>query len=143
MDDEGARQFAQARVARLATADAEGRPHLVPIVFVVLGEHVWTAVDAKPKSSRALKRLANITANPAVSIIVDHYDDDWSQLWWVRADGYATVVDAVAAASGRALDALTSKYPQYALDRPAGPLIRVTVGRWSSWSHLGGKTVIV
>ena len=127
--DDAARLFADARVARLATVDGEGQPHLVPIVFVVLGARVWTAVDAKPKSTRALKRLANIEANPAVSLLVDHYDDDWSRLWWVRAEGE------------RALDSLAAKYPQYVTDRPAGPLFRVDVSRWSSWRHGGGGTV--
>ena len=138
MDDEAARLFSAARVARLATVDANGRPHLVPVVFVVLGDAVWSAVDAKPKSTRALKRLANIEANPAVSLLVDHYDDDWTHLWWVRADGQAAVVDVGEPGTDTVLDSLAAKYPQYATDRPAGPLVRVDVRRWSSWRHGGG-----
>jgi PPOX class probable F420-dependent enzyme len=137
VDDDAARLFSEARVARLATVDAQGRPHLVPVVFAVLGDEVWSAVDAKPKSTRALKRLANIEANGAVSLLVDHYDDDWTRLWWVRADGEATVVQVGAAGTDAVLDALAQKYPQYASDRPAGPLVRVEVRRWSSWRHGG------
>ena len=84
------RRFAAARVARLATADAAGRPHIVPITFAVDGDVVYSAVDAKPKRRTALKRLANIAANPAVALLVDHYADDWNELWWVRADGTGT-----------------------------------------------------
>ena len=86
-------RFAAARVARLATADAAGRPHIVPVTFAVDGDVVYTAVDAKPKQSTALKRLANVAANPAVALLVDHYADDWNELWWVRADGTGRVVD--------------------------------------------------
>jgi len=141
VDDEAVRLFAGARVARLATVDGEGRPHLVPVVFVVLGAAIWSAVDAKPKSTRALRRLENIESHPAVSVLVDHYDDDWTQLWWVRADGHAAIVSATDPEGERALDALAAKYPQYVTDRPAGPLIRVDVGRWSSWRHGGAGTV--
>lgn len=80
----------EARVARLSTTRADGRPHVVPMTFALLsgGEHadaLVTAVDAKPKRTTDLQRLRNIAANPAVSVLVDHYDDDWTQLWWVRA----------------------------------------------------------
>jgi PPOX class probable F420-dependent enzyme len=87
------RRFAAARVARLATADAAGRPHIVPVTFAVDGDVVYSAVDAKPKRGTALKRLANVAANPAVALLVDHYADDWNELWWVRADGTGRVVD--------------------------------------------------
>ena len=133
MDDDARQRFAAARVARLATVGPDGRPHLVPIVFVVAGDVVWSAVDGKPKSTRALKRLANIAVNPAVSVLVDHYDDDWSQLWWVRADGTAQVVELRESGTGEALDALAAKYPQYRSKRPAGPLIAITPDRWRSW----------
>ncbi len=131
-------RFAGARVARLATAGADGRPHLVPVVFAVVGDVVWSAVDAKPKSTRALKRLANITAQPHVSLLVDHYDEDWARLGWVRADGTAEVLGLGASGTAGALDALTAKYPQYALQPPAGPFVRVAVTRWSGWSATGG-----
>jgi PPOX class probable F420-dependent enzyme len=131
LDDAPAR-FGAARVARLATTTGDGSPHLVPVVFALVGETVWSAVDAKPKSTNALRRLANVAANPAVSLLVDHYDDDWAALWWVRADGQASVVDLEDAAEG--LTALVAKYPQYQLDPPPGPALRIHVTRWTSWS---------
>jgi len=137
VDDDAVLRFAAARVASLATVRPDGRPHLVPLVFAVLREAgadvVWSAVDDKPKSTRALRRLANVEANPAVSLLVDHYEDDWSRLWWVRADGVATVVRVGEPGADAALDALAAKYPQYAASRPAGPLLRVEVTRWSGW----------
>jgi PPOX class probable F420-dependent enzyme len=84
-------RFEKARVGRLATTTSTSRPHLVPVVFALVGDNVWTAVDAKPKSTRELRRLANIESNPRVSMLVDQYEDDWSALWWVRVDGDATV----------------------------------------------------
>ena len=131
LDDAPAR-FGAARVARLATTDADGSPHLVPVVFALVGETVWTAVDAKPKSTTALRRLDNVRAHPAVSLLVDHYADDWATLWWVRADGVATVLDVDEGRAG--LDALTAKYPQYQNNPPPGPVLRVDVTRWVSWS---------
>ena len=127
-------RFEKARVGRLATTTSTGRPHLVPVVFALVGDNVWTAVDAKPKSTRELRRLANIESNPRVSMLVDQYEDDWSALWWVRVDGDATVVSVDAEDGRLALSALAAKYPQYAAQVPAGPLIRITVGSWTSWS---------
>jgi len=99
-----------------------------------VGDNVWTAVDAKPKSTRSLRRLANIESNPRVSMLVDHYQDDWSALWWVRVDGDARVV-SVDTDNGRvALSALAAKYAQYAAQAPLGPLIHIAVGNWTSWS---------
>jgi PPOX class probable F420-dependent enzyme len=121
--------FATARVARLATAGADGVPHLVPIVFAVAGDIIHTAVDAKPKRSRHLRRLANIAANPRVSVLADHYEEDWSALWWVRADGTARVLDT----SPAGLEALTARYPQYRASPPPGPFVEITVDRWTSW----------
>jgi PPOX class probable F420-dependent enzyme len=134
MDDGARARFAAARVARLATVTPSGDPHVVPVTFVLVGEVVWTAVDAKPKSTRKLQRLANIAAHPAVSLLVDHYEEDWSALWWVRADGTASVmpVDGPPEVSD-ALAALAEKYPQYG-DPPPGPLIRVAVTTWRAWS---------
>lgn len=131
LDDAPAR-FGAARVARLATTDSEAQPHLVPVVFALVGETVWTAVDAKPKTTTALRRLDNVRAHPAVSLLVDHYADDWATLWWVRADGVATVLDVDEGRAG--LDALTAKYPQYQDNPPPGPVLRVDVTRWVSWS---------
>ncbi len=126
-------RLAEGPVARLATVDAAGKPHLVPITFVVDGETIYFAVDAKPKRTNDLKRLRNIAANPAVCVLVDHYEDDWSRLWWVRVDGKARVVDDRASAE-RALDMLVSRYPQYQLARPAGPVVAIEIIRISGWS---------
>lgn len=123
-----------ARVARLATADAAGIPHVVPIVFAVDGDRVYSAVDAKPKRTRALRRLANITVNPNVAVLVDHYADEWSTLWWVRADGTARVVSPDDSDGQHAIALLTARYAQYATDPPAGPVIVIDVRRWSGWS---------
>ncbi|SFF99779.1 PPOX class probable F420-dependent enzyme, Rv0121 family [Actinoplanes philippinensis] len=121
--------FASARVARLATAGADGVPHVVPIVFAVTGDVIHTAVDGKPKRTRALRRLADITANPHVSVLADHYEEDWSALWWARADGRARIVGD----SPEGLAALTARYPQYRATPPPGPFLEITVDRWSAW----------
>lgn len=126
--------FASVPVARLATVDPSGAPHLVPIVFAVTGDVIHSAVDAKPKRTRHLRRLANIAANPRVSVLADHYEDDWSRLWWVRADGVARVLDD----SPAGLAALVARYPQYRASPPAGPFLEITVDRWSAWSALDG-----
>jgi PPOX class probable F420-dependent enzyme len=116
--------------------DADGAPHVVPVVFAMADDGsdlLYTAVDGKPKSTRRLRRLVHIEANPAVSLLVDHYDDDWSQLWWVRADGVAAVHhDGPALATGYAL--LRQKYVQYRRVALDGPVITVEVRRWSSWT---------
>jgi PPOX class probable F420-dependent enzyme len=127
-------RFDVARVARLATADDFGRPHLVPLVFAVAGSVIHSAVDAKPKSSTALRRLANIAVNPQVSVLVDHYDDDWSHLWWARADGQARVhIDASVP-----IDVLARRYPQYRAAPPDGPFIAIAIKHWSGWSAAPG-----
>ena len=131
-DDDARRRFSAAPVARFATADPDATPHLVAVVFAVVGNTIFTAVDGKPKTTQRLRRLVNIEHNPAVSMLVDHYDADWSRLWWVRADGTASVhTDGARAAEGRA--ALCSKYPQYQSVSLDGPVIVVEVGRWSAW----------
>jgi len=127
------RRIAGASVARLATADSRGRPHVVPITFAVDGNTLYFAVDAKPKRTSNLKRLQNIAANPAVAVLFDHYEDDWSRLWWVRMDGTARVVDDPTAAA-RAIDLLVERYPQYRRARPAGPVVAISMERMSGWS---------
>jgi PPOX class probable F420-dependent enzyme len=124
-------RFAAARVARLATAGADGRPHLVPICFAVAGDTVYSAVDdVKPKATMRLRRLANVAANPAVCLLADHYEEDWSALWWVRADGRGRVLaDAPAA-----IALLAERYEQYRAAPPAGPVLAVEVERWTGWS---------
>ena len=125
-------RFAQAPVARLATAAPDGRPHLVPVVFALHDGVVYTAVDAKPKTTQRLRRLTNIERNAQVTLLVDHYDEDWTQLWWVRADGIATIHhDGSTMHDGLAL--LRAKYVQYQSVSLLGPVIAVAVRRWSSW----------
>lgn len=135
LDPKWRRRVGAAHVARLATVRADATPHIVPITFALAGRSIVTAVDDKPKRTMALQRLRNIAANPAVSVLVDHYDDDWNQLWWVRADGTATTLDTEAAPG--ALDVLAAKYEPYWDHRPQGPVIVVTVDRWSAWSASG------
>lgn len=124
---------ATSRDAHLATADAEGRPHLVPIGFVIEGETVYFAVDSKPKQTVKLKRLRNIAVNPAVAVLFDEYDEDWSRLWWVRIDGTAHLVGDHELAE-HAVDLLTEKYPQYGSHRPAGPVVAISIDRITGWS---------
>jgi PPOX class probable F420-dependent enzyme len=134
--DEARARFAAAKVACLATADAAGRPHLVPVAFVVAGETIYSATDAKPKRTRSLRRLANVRANPAVSLLVDHWDDeDWAALWWARADGRGRVLAPDDPEAGRAVPLLRERYPQ---QRDAGEVLAVEVERWSGWAAADG-----
>ncbi len=135
MDIENARvRVAAAPVVRLATVRANGQPHLVPICFALDGDTLYTAVDHKPKRSRALQRLANIEANPCVSVLADHYDADWSTLWWVRADGNARVVAVGSPEHTRAVALLGARYPQYRDAPQLGPAILIELARFTGWS---------
>jgi PPOX class probable F420-dependent enzyme len=130
-------RFAAARVAHLATVSRDGRPHLVPFTFALLDEAtIVSAVDAKPKRTTALRRLANIAANPSVAALVDHYSDDWTELWWVRAEGTARVIEADQdpALRSEAVNALSARYQPYREQPPAGALVLITVERWAGWS---------
>jgi PPOX class probable F420-dependent enzyme len=130
---EARRRLAGSKVAHLATVSAEGRPHIVPIVFALDGDTLYFAVDGKPKKTARLARLKNIAANPAVSVLVDHYEDDWTSLWWVRADGTAHVVTGAADAE-RAIDLLAKRYQQYVTERPGGPVVAIHIDRLTGWS---------
>ena len=121
-----------ARVGRLATVTSDHRPHVVPCCFALDGDTVYSAVDAKPKSTLALQRLANMRSNPAVSLLVDRYEDDWSALWWVRVDGWGREV-ATPAEREAALDLLARKYAQYAETTPPGPVVAIDVTGWRAW----------
>jgi PPOX class probable F420-dependent enzyme len=137
-------RFGRASVARLATITPTGHPHLVPVVFALTTDPagdtrdshdtVWLVIDTKPKSGRRLQRLRNIEAEPRVSLLVDHYEDDWSAVWWVRADGVATILPVGSSGGQQALSALAAKYPAYAAEPPPGPVIRIAVDAWRSWS---------
>jgi PPOX class probable F420-dependent enzyme len=134
--EEARGRFAQARVARLATAGADGRPHLVPVVFAVVegSDHhvIYSVVDDKPKRTTALRRLTNVAENPAVSALVDHYEDDWNRLWWVRADGSGRLLaDLEAPEAAAAVARLQDRYPQ---QRAIGTVLAIDVARWSGWA---------
>jgi PPOX class probable F420-dependent enzyme len=131
--DEARTLFATARVGRLATVSAAGEPHIVPIAFAVSGDTLWSAVDAKPKRTTVLRRLENVRANPRVAVLADHYEDDWSTLWWARADGTGRVLDAGDPQAERAIDALAERYAQYGAARPDGAVLEIAVERWSGW----------
>jgi PPOX class probable F420-dependent enzyme len=139
MEPESARAlFATARVARLATVGEDGRPHLVPIVFALDGDLLYSAVDHKPKRTQRLHRLANIAANPRVSVLADHYEEDWTRLWWVRADGVARVVEPGGGVEHeRAVALLAARYEQYGGQPPAGAAIVAEIVRWSGWGAGG------
>ena len=127
------RRFADARVGRMATIRADRTPDLVPVVFAVEGDLVYSAVDPKPKTARELVRLRNIRAEPRVQLLVDEYSEDWQRLWWVRADGIARVVGE-GPERERAIELLRAKYPQYAtLEGDFGAAIVVKVVRWTGW----------
>jgi PPOX class probable F420-dependent enzyme len=131
-DFDPAAMFAESPVAMLATVGPDGAPHVVPVVFAVHRDVVYTAVDAKRKSTQRLRRLANIEGNPQVSLLVDHYEPDWSRLWWVRADGEAAIhYSGDEMATGYSL--LRGKYVQYQRIALDGPVVTVAVKKWSSW----------
>jgi len=129
-------RVAEARVARLATLDPDGRPHLVPIVFALEGDTLYTAVDAKPKRSRMLRRIENARLRPEVTVLVDHYEDDWARLWWVRLRGRARVLEGGEEAE-RALALLAAKYEPYREAPPGPPVLAVDVEEWRGWSASG------
>ena len=126
------RRLAEAHVAHLATVGPGGRPHIVPITFALDGDAIFFAVDGKPKRTTDLQRLRNIAANPAVAVLIDHYDEDWTRLWWVRVDGHARVLRS--ARSDRAVDLLVDRYAQYRQARPSGPVVEISIDRMSGWS---------
>jgi PPOX class probable F420-dependent enzyme len=125
-------RLATARVARLATAGDDRQPHLVPVTFAVDGGQVYIAVDHKPKTTTNLRRLRNIRENARVSLLADHYEEDWARLWWVRVDGHANVIEGER--RSRPLDILAARYEQYRRNRPAGPVIVITADRWTGWT---------
>jgi len=131
------RLLAGAPFAVLATITPEGDPHVVPCCFVLHGDSIYSAVDAKPKSTLALRRLDNLRANPAASLLVHHDDEDWSRLWWVRVDGAGRIVDEEGE-RGQALELLVAKYPQYRISQPPGEVMVLEIQGWRWWSQGGG-----
>jgi PPOX class probable F420-dependent enzyme len=128
--EESRRRFTAAQVARLATITPEGRPHVVPVTFAVQDSRLYIAVDHKPKTTGNLQRIKNIKSNPAVSVLADHYTDDWTTLWWTRADGTAAIAEDEAG-----IDLLVAKYRQYKETRPHGPLIKIQINHWTGWAY--------
>jgi PPOX class probable F420-dependent enzyme len=125
-------------VARLGTVRADGTPHLVPCCFALDGDVVYSAVDAvKVKRSLRLRRLDNVRANPAACLLVDHYADDWSELWWVRLDGQGRVIES-GPERDRAVELLRSKYRQYREQPPVGPVLALDITRWRAWPAASG-----
>ena len=138
-EDEARSRFAAARVGRLATVRAQAEPHVVPVVFAIVhdplnGDVVYTAVDAKPKTTLRLQRLANIEATGRASLLVDEYREDWRGLWWVRFDASAEVLALDSDKARVAVEALMAKYPQYVKDPPPGPVISLRLTRWRWWA---------
>lgn len=127
------RRLNESRVAHLATVGHDGRPHVVPICFAMETDHVYFAIDHKPKRTTDLQRLRNIAANPAVAVLVDHYEEDWANVWWARIDGTAQVLEPGIQAD-HAIDLLAARYEQYARTRPDGPAVSIHIERLSGWS---------
>jgi PPOX class probable F420-dependent enzyme len=133
---EALKRLAAARVGRFATYSPEDGPHIVPVTFTVVGMAIVHMVDGKPKTTTHLKRIANLGAVPAASLLVDHYEDEWDLLWWVRVDGATTLISAgpeweIARA------ALADKYSQYEDQPPEGPAIYLSIDKVSSWESTG------
>ena len=123
-----------APVATLATLLPGGRPHQVPITFALDGDTLYTAIDHKPKRTARLRRLRNLASDPRASVLAHHYDDeDWSSLWWVRADGAGRIVTADDPEHEAAVALLCARYRQYRAEPPPGPAIVVSVSSWTGW----------
>jgi PPOX class probable F420-dependent enzyme len=135
------RMLKQARVARLATLDARNRPHIVPVCFAYDGKYFYTAIDEKPKrvTRERLARVRNIQAMPRVAILIDEYDEDWTQLWYVLIRGNAKLIPKLAHKEhAGAIRKLRAKYSQYAQGMLAddAPIIRITPVRTTSWGKI-------
>lgn len=137
LSEDHARFLAGCRVGHLATADARGMPHVVPVCFAVSDGALYITIDQKPKGdARALKRLRNISENPAVAFVVDRWDEDWNRLGWVMLRGPAEIL-ADGAEHDRAQDLLRSRYPQYRnMDLAGLPVIAIRIARVTSWGNL-------
>lgn len=133
------RRVAEARVGRLATVRPNGAPHLVPICFAVvegdIGDVIVSGTDEKPKTTYALRRLRNISEQPAATLLVDHYEEDWERVWWVRVDGRGRVINDDAERE-HAVAALRAKYPQYGHIGIPGAVLAIDVERWRGWAYL-------
>ncbi len=125
-------QVATAKVGHLATLNADGSAHLVPLCFALGKERIYWAVDHKPKRSRSLRRITNLSRDPRVTLLVDHYEDDWTLLWWVRVEGLATLLEP-GPEEAVAMGLLREKYEQYRARPPEGPAVRIAIHSWFAW----------
>ncbi len=132
MESAIAHRLGAARVGRLATVGSDGRPHVVPCCFALHGAILYSAVDAKPKSSLKLRRISNVRANQFAALLVDDYVEDWSLLWWIRVDGTARVLES-GSEYDQAIELLVDKYEQYLRQRPPGPVIAIDITSWRAW----------
>jgi PPOX class probable F420-dependent enzyme len=132
MDEWVATALAATRVARLGTVDPDGAVRLVPVCFAVADGWLASAVDHKPKRTGQLRRLDDMRATGVATVLLDHYAEDWSELWWVRVRGRAEVL-TTGQARGAALDALGAKYPQYREHPPSGAVWRVAMDELRWW----------
>jgi PPOX class probable F420-dependent enzyme len=138
LTDRQRRFLAEQRVARLATADAAGRPHVVPICYALRGNTVYFTIDEKPKKrpGARLKRLANLRENPSAALVVDRYDEDWSRLGWVMVQGRAEVLEA-GPEHDLAQVSLRARYPQLVTMRIEElPVVAVRLDHVVSWGRL-------
>jgi PPOX class probable F420-dependent enzyme len=135
---EARRRFAESRVARLGTVDDGQRPHLVPLVFALEGETVYSPTDEKPKKSTRLQRARNLEQNPNATLLADHYEEDWNTVWWVRARGRGRMVERGTEEFDRANHLLSEKYPQYEREPSTGPVIAIEVEEWLGWAYAEG-----
>jgi PPOX class probable F420-dependent enzyme len=131
--DEMRRRVATQRTGTLATIGPKGVPHLVPFVFALKGDTLYWAVDDKPKRSKDLQRLRNIERDARVSVLFDHYADEWSDLWWVRVKGTARILSR-SEERERAVNALRGKFPQYREQPLDGAVVAIDVEEWTGWS---------
>jgi PPOX class probable F420-dependent enzyme len=129
-------RFGEARIGRLGTVGVAEHPQLVPCCFALDGSVAYTAVDDKPKRTSQLQRLANVAARPVATLLVDHYEEDWSRLWWIRASGPARVVDQQRAGAehDRAIALLLAKYEQYFTHRLEAPVLAIELTEWRRWA---------
>lgn len=127
------RLASDARVGRLATIDPDGRPHVVPFCFAIEGDTLYSGVDEKPKTTKHLRRLENIRRDPRVTVLIDHYEEDWERAWWVRLRGTARILED-GEERERGVRLLVEKYPQYREEPPRGDVIAVEVDDWLGWS---------
>ncbi|MDH3661429.1 MAG: TIGR03668 family PPOX class F420-dependent oxidoreductase [Alphaproteobacteria bacterium] len=136
LTDEQRKFLETERVARLATVDAAGQPHVVPICYALIGDVAYFTIDQKPKRRGELKRIANIKANPKTALVADRYDEDWSKLGWVMIQGEAEILES-GDLHDRAQARLSERYPQLRAMRLAHlPVIAIEIAHVMSWGCL-------